>query len=65
MKIYLINKKRLTEGRSANLNLSEVSDETFIYLSGHTGDRYDPIEFEKLFNDGEIDYNDSVIRFVK
>lgn len=64
MKVYTINKKLLTEGRSANLDLNEVSDETFIYLAGHTGDCHPPKEFETMYNNGEIDYKNSFIRFI-
>ena len=64
MSIYLIDKRRLTEDRTANLDLQEVSDDTFIYLAGHTGDCYTIQAFEKMFNEGEIDYTYTFIRFI-
>ena len=64
MTIYTIDKKFLTEGKTANLDLNEVSDETFIWLAGNTGDCYSFKQFETMYNNGEIDYKNSFIRFI-
>ena len=64
MTIYTIDRKFLTEGRTANIDLHKVDDETFIYLAGNSGDCYSLKEFQNLYNDGEIDYKNSFIRFI-
>lgn len=65
MKVYAINRKLLTEGRTSNLDFNEISDDTFIYLAGSTGnDWYSIKEFETMYNNGEVDYENSFIRFI-
>lgn len=64
MKVYAINRKLLTEGRTSNLDLNEVSDDTFIYLAKNTGGECSLKEFETIYNNGEVDYENSFIRFI-